>query len=45
MTEYIIMGILACGVVLWLYCCHKDAMSEKREKKAIKKALKEVGYV
>ena len=42
---FVIIGILACGIVLWLYCCYKDATSDKREKKAIKEALKEAGYV
>ena len=45
MSGYITIGILACGVVLWLYCCYKDFTGEKREKKAIKQALKDAGYV
>ncbi len=42
---YVIIGVLVCSVVLWLYCCYKDIVSDKREKKAINEALKEAGYV
>lgn len=37
--------ILALILSLWIYCCYKDLTSDRREKKAIEKALKDTGYV
>ena len=44
-VEYAIITIFACAVALWLYCCYKDFTGDKREKKAMKQALKDAGYV
>ena len=45
MGNYAIIVVLACAVSLWLYCCYKDFTDDKREKKAIRQALKDAGYV
>ena len=45
MVNYAIIVVMACVVALWLYCCYKDFTGDKREKKAIKQALKDAGYV
>lgn len=37
--------LLAFAISIWLYCCYKDFISDRREKKAIKQALKDAGYV
>lgn len=37
--------LLALAISLWFYCCYKDLKSNRREKKAIKEALKDAGYV
>lgn len=45
MGNWIILAAMASIVCLWMYCCYKDITSDRREKKAIKKALKDAGYV
>ena len=45
MVNYAIIVVMACVVALWPYCCYKDFTDGKREKKAIKQALKDAGYV
>ena len=44
-VEYAIIAIFACSVVLCLYSWYKDFTGDKREKKAIKQALRDAGYV
>lgn len=45
MGNWIILAALVSAVSLWIYCCYKDLTSDRREKKAIKQALKDAGYV
>ena len=46
MFEALLAGlVLAFFISVGLYCCYRDITSDKREKKAIKQALKDAGYV
>lgn len=45
MLNWLILAILVCVVSIWLYSSYVDFMTERREKKAIAKALKDTGYV
>jgi len=40
-----VLLLLAFAVSMWLYCCYKDFIGDRREKKAIRDALKDAGYV
>ena len=41
----IVLVVSVCVLVLWLYCCYKWDIAEKREKEAIEQALEDAGYV
>ena len=46
MIEVLSAGLLlAFAISMGIYCCYGDITSERREKKAIKQALKDAGYV
>ncbi len=45
MVEWDVIVIFAVFVSIYLYCCYKDFTNDRREKEAIKKALKDAGYV
>ncbi len=45
MFDLILLAMAVSLVCLWFYCYYRLDTSDKREKKAIKKALKDAGYV
>jgi len=45
MFKVIIVGYIVVLAIAWFCCCFKTIQHTRRERKAIKKALRDAGYV
>ena len=45
MREWVILELFTAFLSLGLYCCYIEDRRQRREKKAIKQALRDAGYV